>query len=183
MDNVRARTPIFLQDALATEIERLAEGMEFYLPPSGEKRGKLQVFRQNLPIPQRPKPDEQLEDDTIDIISGDVEDPIFQCPWGLVKFEGGSVKSPNDRMTIKVAIAFGIFNAGTSNEGHIEILNLINRVYERFAKNPVLASQYTCSGQFDFGLQDEDTHPYYFGAISTEFSYLGYQREDCYGIT
>ena len=69
-----------------------------------------------------------------------------------------------------------VFSSGRSDD----VLNLIEKVYQRFARDPVLAHQYICQQDFEWGLQDEDTWPYFFGAIGMSFSYMGIQRESKY---
>lgn len=177
-----ARTPLYFQKALEKEIGNIAKDMLFARPrKAGEKKelAHIKVFRQSLPIPRRKEP-ESLPDDcrgTIDYVDGEEEEPVLQCPWAVVKIDGGSIPSINGMQTVKAAVCFGIFNDSEDNNGHEEILNLIQRVYERFAKDPVLDCQYTCQGEMEWSLQEEDTYPYFFGAIALTFTFTGFRRE------
>lgn len=175
---IGGHTPLFCQTALVEEIRKLTEGMLFKNPGS-EDLVKLQVFPQALPIPGRKEPKEGVADPeyTIDYGGGETEEAVFKCPWCVVKLEGGNITGINDGQTVSVAIGFGIYNDCKDNKGHEELLNLIQRVYGRFARDPLLDRQYTCSGEFEWALQDEDTYPYYFGAIATSFKFRGFQRE------
>lgn len=173
---VRAKTPIFCQEALVKEVERITADMRFQNPKGGELI-PLRVFSQSLPIPQRAEPDLVPGEVTIDYQEGGEEEAIFQCPWCLVKIDGGKIPEINGRQEVSFGICFGVFRDGAENQGHREILNLISRVYERFAKNPLLDSQYTCTGVFQWNLAEEDTYPYFFGAIATSFTFSGFRRE------
>ncbi|MCI8950040.1 MAG: hypothetical protein HFG49_08365 [Lachnospiraceae bacterium] len=175
---IRALTPLFFQEALKKEMEEMTKDMRFCQQRSQE-RVSLNVFCQSLPIPGKKNTQEDtgMDFDTIDYIDGQEEAAAFPFPWCLVKIDGGHIPKVNDRQEVQVAVCFGIFNDSLENQGHKEVLNLIQNVYERFSVNPILDGQYTCSGEFEWALQDEDTYPYFFGAIGTTFWFSGFRRE------
>lgn len=175
MEQVRALTPLFFQEALAEEIREITKGMLFCQPESKE-RVPLQVHAQALPVPQKKK-NYPVAADSIEYAGSEEEEAVFDCPWCLVKMDGGKIPGINQRQEIRVAVCFGIFDDSPENKGHQTILNLIQKTYERFAKNPLLQGQYTCQGNFEWALQEEDTFPYFFGAISMQFSFWGFRRE------
>ena len=158
--NTRAIAPLFFQKALVEEIKIITEGMRFR-SPKGSERIFMNVYSQALPIPLK-RTETEYESNTIDYQDGE-EESIFQCPWCIVKIDGGQIPGINEIQKIDVGM---------------EILNLIQKVYERFAVNPILAGQYTCLGEFEWALQEEDTYPYFFGAIGTSFQFRGYRREN-----
>ena len=176
----RAQTVVFFQDDFKKEIEKIADDMLFFQPGTDEL-SKLRVFKQALPIPQREAFETDMSE-TIEYADDSEEKSVFKCPWCLIKLDGGIVKGIGAVQEVGVAICFGIYNPSPQNQGHMEILNLIQRVYQRFAVNDSLAEKYFCQGNFEWALQDEDTYPYFFGAISTSFTMEGFQREDRYGF-
>lgn len=173
--NTRGRVPLFLQKALKEEIEKITDGMTFKKPRSDE-RVKLQVYEQALPVPSRDDTNFDAEA-SIAYDEGEYEEAIFRCPWCVVKVDSGEIQGPNANVEVLMELVFGVFDDDLNNQGHYDIENLIWKVIERFAKDPLLASQYTCQCDFKFGHQDEDTYPYYFGALTMTFSYPGIQRE------
>lgn len=173
---VRAKTPFFCQDALIEEVRRITGDMRFVNPKGGE-RIPIRVFAQALPVPRKSSLELTVGEDTIDYLDGEEEEAIFQCPWCVVKIDSGQIPEINGRQTVNFGFCFGIFNDAEENQGHRELLNLIFRIYERFARNPLLGSQYTCTGVFQWNLAEEDTYPYYFGAIATGFTFSGFRRE------
>nr|DAJ08300.1 MAG TPA: tail completion protein [Caudoviricetes sp.] len=177
--STRSRTPLFFQKALVNEIKEITKEMIFHAPKRTEMI-PIEVFPQSLPIPVLNNADDVINEDSsnLNYQSDQIEDPVFKCPWCVVKIEGGSIPGINEQQTIQVAICFGIFNNNVNNQGHLELLNLFQKVYERFAIDPILDGQFTCAGEFDWALQDEDTYPYYFGAITTSFKFMGYRREN-----
>jgi hypothetical protein len=171
---------LFFQQALVEEIKVITKGMLFHTPNKKELV-PMEAFSQSLPIPVYNNENESNESNnnitSLDYESSQYDDPVFKCPWCIVKLEEGNIAGINEQQTIQVAICFGVFNDDARNQGHFELLNLFQKVYERFAVNPILDGQYTCTGSFDWALQDEDTYPYYFGAITTGFKFMGYRRE------
>ncbi|MBE6003738.1 MAG: hypothetical protein E7232_06580 [Lachnospiraceae bacterium] len=172
--NTRGRVPAFLQRSLAEEIRRITAGMTFKQPRKAE-RIPLQVFEQALPVPSASN--ETVEEESIAYVEEEAEEAVFKCPWCVVRIDSGSIQGPNANVEVLVGIEFGIFDDDPKNQGHYDVENLMWKVYERFAKDPILAKQYTCQCDFKFGHQDSDTNPYYFGAISMTFEYPGIQRE------
>lgn len=173
---VRAGTPLFCQEALMKEIESLTAGMRFQNPKGGELLG-LRVFAQALPVPGRQKEESENYEDSIEYREEGEEEAVFQCPWCMVRIDSGQIPEINGRQEVNFGICFGVFNDALENQGHRELMNLIFRVYERFAKNPILDNQYTCTGRFQWNLAEDDTYPYFFGAIATGFTFLGFRRE------
>lgn len=179
-EHIRSRTPLFALKALVKEVQEITKDMLFCSPGSPEPV-VLSVHEQALPIPKRKDPPpENKEFPTIDYQEEMEEDAVFKCPWCVVKLENGSIPGINEMQEATFAVCFGIFNDSLENNGHMEIMNLIQRVYERFSVNPILDGQYTCTGNFEWAVQDEDTYPYYFGAILTGFKFQGFRRENKY---
>lgn len=180
MDNsTRSRTPLFFQQALTEEIKVITNGMLFHAPKKKELV-PIEVFPQSLPIPvygENESSETNNYMNSLDYENSQIDDPVFKCPWCIVKLVEGNIAGINEQQSIQVAICFGVFNDDTHNQGHFELLNLFQKIYERFAVNPILDGQFTCTGVFDWALQDEETYPYYFGAITTGFKFMGYRRE------
>jgi hypothetical protein len=173
-ENVRGGSLILLQKALMSEIEKITDGMTFK-QPGKEKRKKLQIYGQGLPIPEH-SPAER-DDETIDYVETDAEEAVFKCPWCIVRVEKGKIDGINADPNVVTSIEFGIFDDNTDNQGHEDVLNLIWKIYTRFAGDSLLEMQYECLNDFEFATQDEDTFPYFFGAMSMTFKFKGVQRE------
>lgn len=182
MDKNRATTVYFLQKALQREIERLTEDLVFKQPGT-DKPGKLRAFRQQLPIPERGLYDPGFESFEI----GDEQD-IYPFPWCVIKVDGGSVAAPGEAQKTKLILVIGIYDDDRQQHGHEDVLLVIERIMERFAKEPLLEHKFTNirlddREWFRWTLQDaeDDTYPYYFGALELAFSMPGFQREDSHG--
>lgn len=180
--NVPHRTPFFLIRELVKEVECITADMLFMKPRKPDDPVEyipMKVFGQALPIAVK-KPETEEMEETIDYVDSQEEDPVYHCPWAVIRAGTGECKGVNANQTVHVAVGFGIYNDNTGNMGHQELLNLIQRVYERFAKNPLLAFSYTCACDFEWAIQEEDTYPYYFGAIGMSFEFPGIRRESLF---
>lgn len=152
-------TATLLQEALVKEIGAIFSG-ELFKDSAGEY-GKMKIFEQNLPI---------REDE-------DAPDPI---PYIIVRLETGTTKSGVDPQEVLVTLLIGYFDDSTENRGHKGVLGIIQKIHERFEKEPMLAHQFMFQDPFDWALQDEESFPYFFGAASMTFKTAAIRKEDKY---
>lgn len=150
-------TATMLQEELVKELEAIFRG-DLFKNSLGEYV-KLNVYEQQLPI----KEDE------------DSPDPM---PYITVRIETGSTKSGTDPQEVLVTLLFGYFDDSPENNGHKGVLGMIQKVHERFEKQPMLANQFMFQDPFDWALQDEESFPYFFGAASMTFKTAAIRKED-----
>ncbi|RDY28653.1 hypothetical protein [Lachnotalea glycerini] len=152
-------TPLKLRRDLSKELMAILEHSNFK-NQSGEE-GKIKVFEQNLPI--------QLNDK-------DTE----PYPYLLVRITDGEIPENEKEYTIAINIMIGIYNNNVDAQGEDIVLNIIQDVLERFRKNPILDRKFIMQEKVKWALQDEQTHPYYFGGLLTYWTVPLIQREDIY---
>lgn len=154
-------TATVLQEELCKELHNIFRNEKFK-NTLGE-RVPLNVFEQQLPI---------REDE-------DAPDPI---PYIIVRVETGTIKTGVDPQEVLVTMLFGYFDDDTQNNGHKGILGMIQRVIERFEKEPMLVNQFMLmhddQHSVDWALQDEESFPYFFGAASMTFKTAAIRKED-----
>lgn len=150
-------TATMLQEEIVKELEAIFKGDLF--KDSLGKYVKLNVYEQQLPI---------REDE-------DSPDPM---PYIIVRLETGSTKSGTDPQEVLVTLLFGYFDDSPENNGHKGVLGMIQKVHERFEKQPMLANQFMFQDPFDWALQDEESFPYFFGAASMTFKTAAIRKED-----
>lgn len=154
------RTPFDLQDALCAEIGRLFSGF-----PLKDMKGNytpLKVYPQDLP-----------ETETDD------EDSTEPTPYCIVKLVDGT--AGGNKNSVRVVLVFCVRDAARDRQGHRDILTMIFRVYERFAKSPYLGNfvfPQDDPAAFEWAVQDEDTYPYNIGACKLSFDCPTIQKED-----
>lgn len=153
------RTPFDLQDALCADMKKLFQG--FLLRDAGGDLTNLKVYAQDLP--------ETETDDETDT------DP---APYCIVKIVDGTAGM--NRNSVRVVLVFCVRDAARDRQGHKDVLTLIFRVYERFAKNPYIGNFYfpvDDDSAFEWAIQDEDTYPYNIGACKLMFNGPSIQKE------
>lgn len=150
-------TATILQEELVKELEAIFKG-DLFKNSLGEYV-KLNTYEQQLPI---------REDE-------DAPDPM---PYIIVRIETGSTKSGTDPQEVLVTMLFGYFDDSPENNGHKGVLGMIQKVHERFEKQPMLANQFMFQDPFDWALQDEESCPYFFGAASMTFKTAAIRKED-----
>lgn len=81
-----------------------------------------------------------------------------------------------------VTLLIGYFDDDAGNNGHKGVLGIIQKIQERFMKEPMLAKQFYFMNDeqhpFDWALQDEESFPYFFGAASMTFATAAIRKED-----
>ena len=164
-----------LQDDLADELKEILK--DFRLKdPRGNLSG-VNVFRQNLPIPeslmQEDIPEELLENGLADDITA--EDPY---PYIVVNVADGEIKDESSAQTVNTVLQIGVFEDAFEKQGHKDVMNIISDIYERFAKRPVLNGRYTVQYPVLWTLQEEESYPYYFGGIYLSWEVAAVRRED-----
>jgi hypothetical protein len=156
-------TAEILQKELCRELGVIFKG-DLFKDSTGEYV-KLNTYEQQLPI---------REDE-------DAPDPM---PYIIVRLETGTIKSGTDPQEVLVTMLFGYFDDSPENNGHRGVLGMIQRVQERFMKEPMLANQFMFENDeqhpFDWALQDEESFPYFFGAASMTFKTAAIRKEDRY---
>lgn len=152
-------TPIMLQDALVEEMKELFKDC-LYKQPGTKKRVPINVFPQNIPVNE----------------SDDDDDPV---PYIIVRLNQGSDAGTRDSFhTVKVVIIAGIWDDGRDDQGHRDVLNIVQKIYDRFQTNPNLNNVAVYSGEFNWALQEDGYYPYFFGACSLDFHIAALRRED-----
>jgi hypothetical protein len=148
-----------LQEELVKELGNIFKGDLF--KDSLGKYVNLNIYEQQLPIRE----------------GEDAPDPM---PYIIVRLETGSPKSGTDPQEVLVTLLFGYFDDSPENNGHKGVLGMIQKVHERFEKQPMLANQFMFQDPFDWALQDEESFPYFFGAASMTFKTAAIRKEDKY---
>ncbi len=153
-------TPLILQDNLAEEISRILDGC-LYKTPAGE-RIPIHVFKQALPV-------NEADDDA---------DPV---PYIIVRLQNGEDKGTGDSTnTVSLVVVIGVWDDSSDSQGYRDVMNIIQKIYERFHKDPILNGIAAYSGEFDWALNEDDYYPYFFGACSLKFHIAAIRREDRY---
>lgn len=168
---------LFLQSDLADELGEILKDIRLK-NPQGEL-SRINVFEQLLPMPQASDmdgiPPELLENGLAD--GQTVPDPY---PYVIVRIDEGEIKDADSAQMVTVDLLTGIYDPDCRKQGHKDVLNIMAKIYERFAKQPVLNGKYTIQYPILWTLQDEEVYPFYFGGMKLIFETASIIREDPY---
>lgn len=145
-------TILNLQDALAEDIGCTLQGIGTK-NVSGEYMDGVNVYKQDLPI-----------------VQSDEDDESQFFPYAIIRIYDGRTEDDNSPWTVTADIHFGIYDEDLDNQGHQHVATMIQRVANRFASDPLLDRKYRAQQDIEWALQDENTHPYFFGGMRIKFS-------------
>lgn len=151
-------TPLELQDELVGEMRRILDGYTY--KTTGGERIPINVFPQNIPVNE----------------SDDEDDPI---PYLIVRLSSGEDDGTRDSFnTVSVVVIVGIWDDTLDAQGHRDVMDIIQKIYQRFHKNPDLNRKAAYAGDFRWAMQEDAYYPYYFGACHMKFHIAAVRRED-----
>ena len=153
-------TALDLQEELAQEVSKILKDI-VTVNAAGESISGVHVYKQNLPI----------------ILSDEEDDSKF-LPYAIVRLSEGKTEDDDTPWVDTVDILFGVHDSNESNQGHQHIMVMCQRVIDRFAAEPLLASRYRAEQDMEWAIQDEDTYPYYFGGVRMKFNVPKIGRRD-----
>lgn len=171
--------PTTLQDDLIKDLQALFKGYRLEAPNSKSGDRQMQVFPQELPIP-KPQEREDIPADMLENgLAGDVteNDPY---PYIIVRILDGEIKDMREAQTVSVLLLIGIYDSGEERQGHKRLLDVIAKIYDRYARTPVINKKHRLLWPIGWTLQDEESHPYYFGGLETKWEVAGIEAEDRY---
>lgn len=161
-------TIIGLLDSMEKELGELFAGMLFP-SVSGEMTG-IHIWKQDIPlrhIDQEAAVREVCEED------------IF--PYCAIRAAAGEILC--NPQTVLLSLTFGLYDNSVKNDGSIRILNLIERVSQRFLESHILDERYILSRTkpIKWELAKGDTFPFYYGVMEMEWERPSRtEREDDY---
>jgi hypothetical protein len=150
-----------LQTALVQELTTLFSDTRLQTPSGGEKAPK--VYEQQLPIP-----------------TDDYDADLSYAPFIVVQMYSGKIENwsiPAHGKKLQVDLLFGVYNNAPDRSGHVELLNMIQRVENHLGARGRVKN-FILSSPFEWVLDNEDSHPNYFGAATLVFDAPRVIQED-----
>lgn len=153
------KTIALLQAELKKLFEETVLGDQVLLKNTSGEAVTVKGFEQSLPI---------RKDDGEDT-SEEAEDAGSFMPFFILRVNEGETEARRDPEEVSWSIIFGVYDNTPDNQGHKDILALIERAKSYIQSHPLLAS---CAyvpeenSRIRWKLQEEDTWPYFFGSLS-----------------
>lgn len=169
-------TPLELQDELVNEIGRVMDGCA-YKEPNGN-RIPINVFAQKLPKISAGSGRFTGETDDEGGLD-EVDDDYDPVPYVIVRLNSGEDDGGRESFnTVSVVLVVGMWDEALDSQGHRDVMNVIQKIYQRFHENPNLNSNAVYAGGFSWVLEDDEYFPYSFGACQMKFQIAAVRRED-----
>ena len=143
------RTPRLCQDALAELMEELFKG-KTYPGPAGLR--PVSIFEQELPFPA----DNDADADTEDAPS----------PFIIVRAEEGDIRGDDNPQRMEFSIIMCAYDDSRFRRGWQDVVNMREKIIQRFCAKPYFGGAFTVLKPITWAMQQDDTHPYYYGAIT-----------------
>lgn len=145
-------------DALADDIKHSLR--DVYTKTISGKEAPVAVYKNSLPI-----------------VTEDEDDESKFFPYAVVRLSESSTDEGKPWLQ-KVYILLGVYDDDIMGGGYMHILTMIERITNRFLEEPLLDHKYIAEAAMNTAIQDEDTYPYYFGAIEMSFNLPKIERRD-----
>lgn len=111
------------------------------------------------------------------VVVEDEDDESKYFPYAIVRLTDSSTEEEKPWRQ-GVVIILGVYDEDVTGAGYMHILTMIERITNRFLEEPLLNHKYRADATINTSIQDEDTYPYYFGAIEMSFNLPKIERRD-----
>lgn len=145
-------TQEFLLDALTEDLAALFR--HHRLKSSAGAERTVRVYPQGLPF--REGPDEETEEEPPE-------------PYILVRLPSGELPDPGALQTLEVLLVICVQDPAPDRQGYRDALHIVNQILLHYGENGVVGGRWVLQYPMKWATQEEDTHPYYFAAISLAF--------------
>lgn len=125
-------------------------------------RRPLRIFPQDVPI-------------------NETDDDFDPAPYIIVRLKSGVDDGTADAFnTVTVIFIIAIWDDDNDSQGFRDVLDIIQKIYIRFHKDPMLNNQFMYAGNYQWALQEDNYWPYFFGACTLSFNVPSIRRENDY---
>lgn len=155
-------TPIMLQKELKKELEELfarfssSEDAKF-------KERSVSVYEQSLPL--------KMENEEMD---GEM------LPYVIVRLSEGELTQWEDAELVKVILVFCTSGLDMKRDGYKDCMNMIQKVKERFLKNPQLGAYFNMELPMAWAIQEDESYPIYYGGMELTFACPAIRQESAF---
>lgn len=150
-------TPSILQDSLVSDLKEELKG--FLLKNAKGETVNFNVYPQNLPSKKEQNDTDHFPYIVIRVMEGEDQDEI----------------SDN---TCKIDFIIGIYDDNDNYQGYKDVMNAISKIKQRLLSKLNYNNQFSIIYPFKWLIHDEDTFPYYFGGIETNWTMPKVTMED-----
>lgn len=143
-------TPTVLQDCLVADLKEQLSNI--LLKNVKGEMTKLNIYPQNLPAKKGQKDSEHFPYIVVRVMEGETQ-------------EGENFEESN----CKIGFIIGVFDDSDNYQGYKDVMNILEKIKYRLCTKKYYDSQFELIMPFKWLIHDEDTYPYYFGGIESNW--------------
>ena len=143
------RTPGLCQDALVEMLEELFRGRT-YNGQQGRKPLKVCLSRGLGDVYKRQ----------------DVDTDQACAPYVVVQMTGGQIADERSPQIVEFSLVICAYDRGKDRGGWQDVTNIKERIIQRVCTAPYFGGSYTILKPIAWAIQQDDTAPYYYGAVT-----------------
>ncbi len=156
--------PVELQEELEKRVTKCLENYQIPDPHhqqavEEDKNTAIKIYKQHLP--KKDKADESL------------------YPYVLIKLMEGEQDTDNTATVLLLAAAY---DDEDSYQGFQHTAGILQKIYQDIMRNQVVGKRFSLQLPIRWAFPDDDTFPYFFGAIETMWELPSALREDVEGM-
>lgn len=153
--------PLELQDALKVRLEE--EFKHQKLKNLKNETVPISIFPQHLPTKDKTARGEESTDN---------------YPCIIIRLADGDQPSTEDPFNTTIQFIVGVVDRESSFQGYRDSITIANNIIQNLKRNPVIANRYELDPSINWAYHDEDSEPYFFSGVETNWSTPKYIRED-----
>ena len=88
------------------------------------------------------------------------------APYIVVRMAGGEIKDDDSPQTVEFSLVICAYDTGRAREGYRDVANIKENIIQRICSAPYFGGAFTILKPIAWAMQNDDTHPYYFGACT-----------------
>lgn len=151
--------PIVLLDGLVDRFKDELKGYKLRDPRTPGAYKEINVFSQHLPVKNK-----------------ETDKSLF--PYLCIRLRDGEEQSADDPGTCQILFIAGVFDRSDDNQGFRDSVALVNKVYQSLIRSPKINDQFELVHPIRWAYQEEDSEPYYFAGLETNWAVPKPIRED-----
>ena len=88
------------------------------------------------------------------------------APYIVARMTGGAIKDESGPQTVEFSLIVCAYDEGGAREGYQDVANIKEDIVQRVCTRPYFGGAFTILKPVVWAMQQDDTHPYYFGACT-----------------
>lgn len=155
-------TQEFLQDAVVEDLQDLFK--DYRLKNSLGVERAINIFSYDTPI-------REGDDEAVD-----QEAPPE--PYIVVRVPGGNIQDETAPHVVEVILIACVCDRDKNRQGYRDAMHIINEAIHHYITHRRVGKKYVAQYPFKWTVPDDDTHPYYFAAMSINFEATAVTMEE-----